>query len=198
MDERSTLEPESVNQSAAEEAAGEGSKVIGDGNGDVVQEQEAEDEIDRRAPMEIPRAPVTSGAVGPVVEPLDDLDSSMAIEGVVITSGGFGGASGSGDGGSGVGLSTRSPPSDSAKGKDPVVEEEEPTEVPTKGVEFQPAAGSSGHRPISRNDFVEFVDKVVLGRLLRDNLAVVCRGLDCSRREIESHCIGSRGGLVER
>lgn len=40
------------------------------------------------------------------------------------------------------------------------------TEVPVERVEFQPVAGSSGHMPITRGDFVEFVDEAVLDCLL--------------------------------
>lgn len=115
--------------------------------------------------MEGPHTPVTSGAVGPVVEASDP---STAVEGSVIIGGSSEGAGGNGVG-SDVGPSIGPPPRDSTKGKHSVVEKEEPTEIPTERVEFQLEVGSLGHRPISRNDFAEFVNKAVLDRLLRDN-----------------------------
>lgn len=95
----------------------------------------------------------------------------MDVESSEIIGGSSGGAGGSGIGGDDIGLS-RSPPRDSARGKGVVVETEETTEVPIERVEFQPAVGSSGQHPISKN-FVEFVDDAMLARLLQDNPAVV-------------------------
>lgn len=46
-------------------------------------------------------------------------------------------------------------------------------EVLPEQVEFRPVVGSSGHRPITRGDFAEFVGEEVLARLLRDNPVVV-------------------------
>lgn len=99
------------------------------------------------------------------------LDSRSALEGVVITGGGLSSASGSGSGGGDVraDLLPRNP----ARGKGVLVKEERPIEVPIEQVEFRPAAGSSGHKPITRGNFAESIDEVVLDQLLRDNPAVV-------------------------
>lgn len=59
------------------------------------------------------------------------------------------------------------------RGKGLVTEVETSGGVPPEQVEFRPAAESLGHRPITWGDFAEFVDEVVLDRLLRDNPAVV-------------------------
>lgn len=161
--------PKIEEEQTAEAIAGEGATTTSNGDDGHSRVPEVEDEGDLRAPVEGPHAPVTSGAVGPVVEASDP---STAVEGSMIIGGSSEGAGGNGVG-SDVGPSIGPPPRDSAKGKHSVVEKEEPTEIPTERFEFQPTAGSSGHRPISHNDFAEFVNKAVLDRLLWDNPAVV-------------------------
>lgn len=72
--------------------------------------------------------------------------------------------SGSGSGGDGGGEGDRpeSPPRDLARGKGPVVTEGASREVPVERPEFVPAAVSSGHQPISKSDFTEYVNDDVL------------------------------------
>lgn len=165
------MEPEPVEQTAAGAVEDIGAVAAGssDGDGDGDREQEVEDGADRRASVEIPRAPVTPGALGPFVEPLDP---SMVEESPGNIGESSKGAGGCGASRGGVGPNG-SPPRDSAKGKGPVVKGEESAEIPIGPVEFRPAAGSSGHRPITKDDFAKFVDDATLDRLLQDNLAVV-------------------------
>lgn len=111
-----------------------------------------------------------SEAKGPRVQRLDSRD---AVVGIVITGENHGSTSGSGSGGGDSDVWTESPPKDLAKGKGPVVAEEASREVPMEQVEFTPAAGSSGHRPVTRGNFTEFVDEEVLACLLRENPTVV-------------------------
>lgn len=95
--------------------------------------------------------------LGPVGADAESLDMGMVVRGSVVSGGSLCGTGGSGASGSGIGLSG-SPPRDSAKGNSVVVETEEPSKIPIERVEFQLAAGSSGHRPIAKEDFAEFVD----------------------------------------
>lgn len=112
---------------------------------------------------------MTLGPVGPDAE---SLDMGMVVGGSMVSGGSLGGTGGNGASGSGIRLSG-SPPRDSAKGKSVVVETEEPSEILIERVEFQPAAGFSGHRPITKEDFVEFVDDALLDLLLQDNPTIV-------------------------
>lgn len=121
----------------------------GDEAGDLL--QGVGDGGDRRTPIPKGRTPVGVETRGLRVS---RLDSRGAVEGLVITGGGFGGASSS-TGGSGDRLDP--PLRDSARGKDPLVVEETSRDVPVKQPEFVPSAGSSGHLPISKSDFVEYV-----------------------------------------
>lgn len=82
------------------------------------------------------------------------LDSRGAVEGLVITGGSFGGAD-SNTGGSGDRLEP--PPRDPARGKDHVVVEETSRDVSVERPEFVPSAVSSGHWPILKSDFAEYV-----------------------------------------
>lgn len=93
----------------------------------------------------------------------------------MVSGGGFAVASGSGSGGDGGGEGDRpeSPPRDLARGKGPVVTEGASKEVPVERPEFVPAAVSSGHQPISKSDFTEYVSDDVLARLLEKNPMVV-------------------------
>ncbi|KAI8571798.1 hypothetical protein RHMOL_Rhmol01G0147100 [Rhododendron molle] len=59
------------------------------------------------------------------------------------------------------------------EGKGVVEETEETTEAPTRPVEFRPVVGSSGHKPIIKDDCAEFVDDATLNPLLKDNPTVV-------------------------
>lgn len=115
----------------------------------------------------------------------------------MITGEDRGGASGSGSGGGDGDVRTESPPRDSAKGKGPAVAEETSGEVPMEPVEFIPAAGYSGHMPITRGNFAEFVDEGVLERLLRENPAVAAAILGGPRGETESCGVGPGGGEAE-
>lgn len=164
MDEGATMEPEEEDQTAAEMTAGKGAAVGGGGGDRSDQQPVVEDEAGRRALEGDSHAPKTSKAVGPGA---DAIDTSMNVEGSETVDGSSGGARG-GD----VELS-ESPPRDSARGKGVLVEEEVPMEVQTGPVEFQPAVRSSSHKPVSKGDFVEFVDDATLAQLLRDNTAVV-------------------------
>lgn len=118
--------------------------IASGGDGEKDWQQEAIDEGNRHAPVEEKCTLATDEAVGAVVQPLDP---STTVEGVVISGGSFNGARSSGAGGGGAGPSG-SPLRDSAKGKG-VVETGESKEALTGPVEFRPAAGSSGHEPIS-------------------------------------------------
>lgn len=62
---------------------------------------------------------------------------------------------------------------DLERGKWVVVAEEIPREAPVEWLEFTPAAGSSGHDPILKSDFAEFVCNDVLAQLLAEDLTVV-------------------------
>lgn len=136
-DEGGPMEVEKVEEQAAEAVGGAGAVIEGGGggDGDGDRAEEVEDGADRRAPVEIPCASVTSGAMGSVVEPLNP---NMAVEGVVISGGNFRGASGSGNG---VGPRGGSPVQNPPHGKGPIVAEEEETrDVEAEDVMFQPAA----------------------------------------------------------
>lgn len=109
-------------------------------------------------------------ALGPQVQ---RLDSRSTVEGVVITGGGLGSTFSSGGGDGGDDVCDDPLPWNPARGKGILVQEERPTEVAVEQVEFWPTAESSRHEPITRGDFVEFVDEEVLTRLLRDNPVVV-------------------------
>lgn len=109
-------------------------------------------------------------AVGPQIQLLDP---SMTLEGTVITGGVLGGSLGSSSSGGSSGAHEESPSRDLVKGKASAVTKEKTMEVPAREVEFQPAVGSSGHRPITQGDFAKFVDEAVLDQLLRENPAVV-------------------------
>lgn len=161
-DEGALMEAEVEDPQAVESVVDEGARATGGGDNGSGEAPEVENKIEQRAQ-------VGFEAVGPVVW---SLDPGTAVEGTVITSGGFGGDGGNGVGGSGDARSG-SPSRDSAKGKGVAVEEERPIKVPIRQVEFRQAAGSSRHKLISQGDFVEFVDEAVLDCLLRDNPAVV-------------------------
>lgn len=130
----------------------------------------ADEEADRHTPVEEGRMRVGSEAVRPRVQ---QLDSRGAVEGIVITGGGFRGGSSSGSGSGGSGVRSESPPRDSAKGKGPVVVEGASGEVPVGPMEFRPVAKSSGHRSITKGDFAEYVDEEMLACLLEENPTVV-------------------------
>lgn len=183
-DEGETMETETEVEQATEVAIGEGAAASSSGGVGKDRAMTVGDDSDRRAPVANLHTPMTGETARAVVQPLD---STTAVEGVVISSGSFGGAGGSVGSGSGVGPSG-SPPRDSVKGKGMVVEIEEASEIPTGPVEFRPAAGSSGHRPISRGYFAKFVDEAVLDRLLWDNPTVVATVV--AAREERQRAIG--------
>ncbi|KAI8555016.1 hypothetical protein RHMOL_Rhmol05G0141300 [Rhododendron molle] len=95
----------------------------------------------------------------------------MAMGGSVLTGGGYGGAGGSGAS-SGDVRPNGSLLRDSARGKGTMAEEEETTEVPVdirpEDVMFRPVEGSSGHRPITKEDVAEFLSDMGLTRLLEE------------------------------
>lgn len=93
----------------------------------------------------------------------------MAVRGSETIGGSFGGAGESGADGGGNGA----PPTDLAKGKSVVVEEQVSIEILTGPVEFHPVVGASGHRPITKDDFAEVVNDATLDHLFQENLAIV-------------------------
>ncbi|KAI8559988.1 hypothetical protein RHMOL_Rhmol04G0219900 [Rhododendron molle] len=97
--------------------------VDGGGPGSLTEGGDGED---RRTPMEVRHTPMGFETRDPRVS---RLDSQAAVEGLVITKGGFGGASG--------------------------------------------AAWFSGHEPITKSDFAEYVGDDGLARLLEENPMVV-------------------------
>lgn len=169
-DEGAIMEPKLAEQTATEEATGASAAGTGSGDDGGDKVLEIEDEPHRCAPMEELRTRITEQTVGPMVQLLDP---SMAVEGTMITGGGFGGAgSSSSDGGNGDARS-ESPPRDSAKGKGLAVDTEGATEVLIRQTEFRSVVRSSRHKPITRGNFAELVDEVVLDRLLQDKPTVV-------------------------
>lgn len=152
------------------ETAGQGAAVEGGDDDGSEHSAGVEDGVDRCALVENPRAPVTSGPVGPAIEPSD---SHTTVEGVTVSGGGFEGAGGSGGSGGGVGPSTVSPLRNPMHRKDPIVAEEEETrDVRAKDVMFQPAAQSLSHKPITREDFMEYLSDERLTRLLEEHPGV--------------------------
>ncbi|KAI8572869.1 hypothetical protein RHMOL_Rhmol01G0233800 [Rhododendron molle] len=108
------MEPELEDQTVTEEVVGESAVAVGSGNGGGNKVVEVNDEPVRRAPVDDPHAPVTSGAVGLV---LRLLDPSMTVEGTVITGRGSNSIDSSGAGSSDIGPSG-SLLRDSARGKE--------------------------------------------------------------------------------
>lgn len=116
--------------------------------------QEVGDGGNRRMPVEegctlseAGHMPIHLGAVGPRIQ---CLDSRSAMECIMITDGGLGGASGRSSGSSGGDVLPDSPPRDPMRGKGVVTAQEPSGEVPMGPMEFRPATESSGHRPLQR------------------------------------------------
>ncbi|KAI8542717.1 hypothetical protein RHMOL_Rhmol08G0160800 [Rhododendron molle] len=110
--------------------------------------------------------------MGHSVEPLDP---STTVGGSVVTSSGAGDIGGSGTGGDDSGP-IGSPTRDPARGKGAVVEGEETTEAPfvyrEEDVLFWPAATSSCHWPITKQEVAEHLSDEALAQLLEDNPAI--------------------------
>lgn len=169
-DEVEAPRPEINDQIAEGVKASIGARNSSSGNGDESHAKEVGSDGDRSAPVTEQRMPVTVEAEGPRIR---RLDLRGAIEGIVITGSGLGGAGGSGSSGGGGDVRPESPPRDPVRGKGVVVAEEASGDVPVELVEFKPAAESLGHRPITHGDFTEYVGEGVLARLLQENPMVV-------------------------
>jgi hypothetical protein len=153
-----------------------------EGGGDGRAEEAGGDE-QRRAPVDLGRTPVLSGAGGLRVQ---RLDYQSGVEAVVVTGGRLGEVGGSSSSG-GVDR-TGQPSRDPASGKAPIVEEAEDTPRPdhTERVEFTPPAGvSSSREPITSSDLAEFVGEAALARLLRDNPAAVAAVIEAREARLQ-------------
>lgn len=142
----------------------EGLSIDGGGEGRSV---EVGADGDRRTPVEEGHTPMGSKVRG---SRLRHLDSRSAV---VIIGRGLSGVGGSGSSSGGGDIRAESPPRDPAKGKGAVVAKEASRATSVELVEFRPAARSSGHGPITRGDFAEYVGEEVLARLLQENPIVV-------------------------
>ncbi|KAI8559707.1 hypothetical protein RHMOL_Rhmol04G0195100 [Rhododendron molle] len=162
-----------INDQTAEGASlSTGAAMQRDGDDDGGHVKEIGDGSNRRTLVPEGCTSVGFDAQGPWVQCLDSRD---AVEGLVVIEGGFigDGSSGSGSGGGGSDVQSGLPWRDSAKGKDPTVVEEASREVSTERPEFILVVGSSGHEPISKSDFADFMGDDVLAQLLAENQTVL-------------------------
>ncbi|KAI8530307.1 hypothetical protein RHMOL_Rhmol11G0046600 [Rhododendron molle] len=148
--------------------AGAGVSSNDDGNGNHA--TGVGNDGDRRTPIPEGRTPVMAGPEDPRVR---HLDFRSTVESFVVSGMGSARASSSGSGDDGGDVQSRSPLRDPARGKDPVDVEEASGEVPMERPEFILAVGSSGHDPITKREFMEFVGDDVVAQLLVENPTVV-------------------------
>lgn len=164
---------------------GTSAEVGSGGSGSDGHAAEAGTEADRRTSVEEGRTPVGAETGGPRVS---HFNLRSGVESLVITRGGLGGVGGSSNGGGGGDDRPVSPSRDPTRGKGVVAAKESLREVPVERPESVPAVGSSGHEPISKSDFAEYMGDDVLAQLLKENPTVVAAVL--AAREERQRQIG--------
>ncbi|XP_058214656.1 uncharacterized protein LOC131326078 [Rhododendron vialii] len=173
-DQGGPMEVEIGDQQPVETVLGIGAVVAGSDDGDQSHVQEVGGDDEHRATEE-------AGATGSVVRPLDP---SVTVEGSVVIGGDSGVAGGSGADGDDMGPSGFTP-RDLVRGKGVTAEEEEAPGVPfmyrEKDVLFRPAATSSSHRPIMKQDVTELLSDEQLAQLLEDNPAIGAAVLEAQK-----------------
>ncbi|KAI8542782.1 hypothetical protein RHMOL_Rhmol08G0166700 [Rhododendron molle] len=191
------MEIETETQQPAGAVVGTGGLFASSGDGDGDHQQEVGGGMVQRTPEGVPRVTEEPRALGPSVEPVG---SSTVVGGSPMVGGSSGGASGSGAEDGDIGLNG-SPSRDSARGKGAVVEEEETTEAPfvyrEEDVLFRPAATSSSHRPITKDDVAEYLSNEALAKLLKESPAIGIAVLDAKEERARAIAVSEASERAE-